>query len=653
MIKFPQITVALLLLAVSSSCSPGVDTHTFESTQLNLLKQAEQVKDLGLIQKANYSLARLYFQEGEYDKAIGYYLHFLEMKRKQPNDTYHGLAWNLAELANLYFHAGQYSAAIPIYQEAIQKLYDYERNADTIRPLDELAVCNWKNNDTTVAQLKFKEAQENYNKSVSLPAIKQQKDVLDVQYALMLEHWADMSKMLNRADQSAKLSKTAADIWSQLRQSAKLPASADKPEIVEALARQYCRSSKPVEAEALLSEMFEMPNSDRSALAAKIRRLEKECKAVPGEQSNQYISKFNALKLRQDRFDSRQMLCQKYAWAVPNKQALDVLFSHQPLIEIGAGAGYWASLVRQSRGQIVASDVQPVPKANSWHELADSPWTNIVFGDETLVRRYPESTLFLCWPPEINRCAYNALRLYRGNTVIYIGEDAGGCTGTREFHDLLARDWHLSKQVEIPQWPGVYDMLYVYRRNKPLEKTDRSLSADAVAQALGPQLAKIAQKSPAVAGDLADLVNSGIKVQFANGRKRAFFDRRSRTISISNEKSDSQKLQSLAHEYSHVFLNPTLNPIPGKTGRSEFIQQGLEQEADAVIHELIVAYELKAAGVPVDKETLTLLSDYTTKGRPAILKYILTAKNSATNENYIEHFNSWYDEIVPPTSARP
>ena len=99
----------------------------------------------------------------------------------------------MAELANLYFHAGQYPMAVPVYQEAIRRMYEYDRYADVIGVLDQLAVCSWKNNDTTVAQLKFSEAQTNYNKSVSLPALKQQKGLLDAQYALMLDHWADMS----------------------------------------------------------------------------------------------------------------------------------------------------------------------------------------------------------------------------------------------------------------------------------------------------------------------------------------------------------------------------------------------------------------------------------------------------------------------------
>ena len=647
-----QVTVALMLCVVCSSCSTVPDSATLESNKLHELKQAESANDKALEQKANYSLARFYNQQGEYEKAIPYYLKFLESKREEPIDTYHGLAWNLAELANLYFRAGHYSMAVPIYQEAIRKMYDYDRYADVIGVLDQLAVCSWKNNDTTVAQLKFIEAQINYNKSIGLPALKQQKSLLDVQYALMLDHWADMSSALGKKAETEKLRSTSAALWQSLRQEAKLPAKADRQEIVEALAEQYCRLKKPFQAETLLDVLLELPTTNRSQLADKVRKLDHDCLSKDSERSNSYIEKFNSLKSRQDCFDNRQILCQKYAWAVPNEEAINVLLSHQPLIEVGAGTGYWASLVRKKGGQVIATDVLPAPsKGNHWHALAGSAWTEVLPGDETVVRQYPGSTLFLSWPPETNRCAYNALKLYKGNVLIYVGEDAGGCTGTKEFHDTLAREWHLVKQVEIPQWPGVYDMLYVYARNKP-EGAGKS-AADAIEKVLALSLARTAEKSPIALGDLVDLLRLGIKVEFVAGRQRAFFDSKTKTIHISRNLSDSQKLQAVSHEYSHVALNPTLNPIAGKTGRAEFIRQGMEQEADAVIHELMVANELKSAGIQLDKSTAALLNDYQAGGRQAVYKYILESKNSATNEDYIDHFDKWYAEVVPPSAAAP
>lgn len=49
-------------------------------------------------------------------------------------------------------------------------------------------------------------------------------------------------------------------------------------------------------------------------------------------------------------------LCKKYAWAIPDERALQILASFSPLIEIGAGRGYWARLLRDQGVNILAFD---------------------------------------------------------------------------------------------------------------------------------------------------------------------------------------------------------------------------------------------------------------------------------------------------------
>ena len=55
----------------------------------------------------------------------------------------------------------------------------------------------------------------------------------------------------------------------------------------------------------------------------------------------------------------RTFACRMYAFAVPTAEAIAVLKRHCPLVEVGAGTGYWASLVRQAGGDVTALDSQP------------------------------------------------------------------------------------------------------------------------------------------------------------------------------------------------------------------------------------------------------------------------------------------------------
>jgi hypothetical protein len=48
-------------------------------------------------------------------------------------------------------------------------------------------------------------------------------------------------------------------------------------------------------------------------------------------------------------------LSPKYAFGVPGNYALDCLARYGPLVEIGAGTGYWARCLRERGVDIVAS----------------------------------------------------------------------------------------------------------------------------------------------------------------------------------------------------------------------------------------------------------------------------------------------------------
>jgi hypothetical protein len=49
-------------------------------------------------------------------------------------------------------------------------------------------------------------------------------------------------------------------------------------------------------------------------------------------------------------------LCRKYSWAIPDERALNILGKFAPLIEIGAGSGFWARLLRDRGFDILAFD---------------------------------------------------------------------------------------------------------------------------------------------------------------------------------------------------------------------------------------------------------------------------------------------------------
>ncbi|HMY02475.1 MAG TPA: hypothetical protein PKN86_02595 [Candidatus Obscuribacter sp.] len=160
-------------------------------------------------------------------------------------------------------------------------------------------------------------------------------------------------------------------------------------------------------------------------------------------------------------------------------------------------------------------------------------------------------------------------------------------------------------------------------------------------------------KSPTLIDDIDKIRAAGVRIRLVDGPCRAYYDRKKRTIYIGRWCPRNYKLISIAHEFVHALVKPTLDPIPGKTGRQEFINRCLEEETEAIVHEIEIVKELIKAGTPVDPKELEWLKRYRRGGRKAIRKALEKTITSTTGEDYPEYYGSWYDEIVPPAQRIP
>lgn len=167
--------------------------------------------------------------------------------------------------------------------------------------------------------------------------------------------------------------------------------------------------------------------------------------------------------------ERRRELASLFSWAIPTEEALDVLARHAPLVECGAGMGYWTALLRARGVDALAYDARPPATngRNAYHKPARKPWTKVERSSSVnAARRHRERTLLLCWPPyDDDAASYQALRAYRGDMVIHIGERGEGATGSVRFHRELELNWTLVEEIELPHWPRLRDTLSVYRRN--------------------------------------------------------------------------------------------------------------------------------------------------------------------------------------------
>jgi hypothetical protein len=152
-----------------------------------------------------------------------------------------------------------------------------------------------------------------------------------------------------------------------------------------------------------------------------------------------------------------------WSWAVPINKAIEMIAKYSPIIEIGAGKGYWANLISKKGGIIHAYDKKPY--MNHWCSPGKKYYpVSIGTTDVLKERRYRNCSLFICWPPFLGELACEALKAFKGDIFIYIGESSGGCTGNDLFFMELEEHWREIESQGLPNWEGMNDYLAVYER---------------------------------------------------------------------------------------------------------------------------------------------------------------------------------------------
>lgn len=172
-------------------------------------------------------------------------------------------------------------------------------------------------------------------------------------------------------------------------------------------------------------------------------------------------------------------LRQKYAWSLPTAEALEALQRKAPLLEVGAGKGYWASLLRERSVDILAFD--------SEFQLDGGASTATTKFCEVLEGRGPQAvqehqagrTLVLMWPDYLGLGTYGleCLEAYEGKELILVGEWRTSTFGSYapgishhgqsfsvEFQQKVETDFCLVETIELPRWPLFLDCLQIFRR---------------------------------------------------------------------------------------------------------------------------------------------------------------------------------------------
>ena len=152
-------------------------------------------------------------------------------------------------------------------------------------------------------------------------------------------------------------------------------------------------------------------------------------------------------------------LVQAYSEAIPVVPALDLITGLSPLVEIGAGNGYWARLLADRGGDVVACDREPPAPERLWSTVQSADAIQAL-------QRHPDRVLFSCWPPRPDGYMTEVLPVYRGSTLALITEGPHDpyWFGPDTLYDQLSKAWELAEKLDLPHWPQRSDSLMIWRR---------------------------------------------------------------------------------------------------------------------------------------------------------------------------------------------
>jgi putative endonuclease len=170
---------------------------------------------------------------------------------------------------------------------------------------------------------------------------------------------------------------------------------------------------------------------------------------------------------------ARVRTVERFSWGIPNEEALRTILLFNPIVEMGAGTGYWAALLRDKGADIIAYDQAPpnirTKRAiiNLWHP-GRYVFTKVIEGIPKSLKFHQDRTLFLCWP-SLGSMTEQCLGFWKGEFLVFVG-DRELCAN-QAFYEMIESEFLPVRIVRIPQWPAINDELVVWRRRQASPKT--------------------------------------------------------------------------------------------------------------------------------------------------------------------------------------
>lgn len=184
---------------------------------------------------------------------------------------------------------------------------------------------------------------------------------------------------------------------------------------------------------------------------------------------------------------------------IPTDKAIDTLKKYEPILEIGAGNGYWAYVLDKADCDILPTDILPhdvsynndlpddffdkvgtqeynmleVDRSGENHEtpyvnIGDNktpsvPWYEVEIADHSVVSEYQNHNIFICHPVAEPWTEDMLDMINKSQKFILVAEWYPGADATPAFYNKL-KNWKLLETFPVYDWQSQHAHGYVFEK---------------------------------------------------------------------------------------------------------------------------------------------------------------------------------------------
>ena len=169
------------------------------------------------------------------------------------------------------------------------------------------------------------------------------------------------------------------------------------------------------------------------------------------------------LLLHYGRFDRMRLhYAERFGYGLPCREVVEAIANCGPLLEVGAGNGFWTYCLRRKGIDVIATDPKEAGMYNRGQWIRDLVEVDAI----AAMNRFPGRNILLVWPHFESLWAVDvAQSMKAGQLLCYVGEGAFGCCAPNIFFLELARSgFKMIYSHPSPSWVTTQDHLFIYQK---------------------------------------------------------------------------------------------------------------------------------------------------------------------------------------------